>query len=70
MNKAYIVYRKFNNKNAICCYFDNKYEDLAWALYTEYNNTETFFDRLYELQRNNYKVEFKIKRGDFENENQ
>lgn len=66
MNKVFIVYQKYQGREAVCCYFDEIYENFSWAMFADHNNTENLFDRLYELQRANYKIEFRIKRKDFE----
>lgn len=59
MNKAYIVKKIYKGRLAICCYF-NEYSDdyFSWALYCDYNNTEELFDRIRELKRNKYKIEY------------
>lgn len=38
----------------------NEYSEdyFAWALYCDYNNTEELFDRIRELKRNKYKIEY------------
>lgn len=59
MNKAYIVKKIYKGRLAICCYLE-KYQDdyFSWALYCDYNNTEELFDRIRELKRNKYNIEF------------
>lgn len=69
MKKAYIVKRKYRDKWAICCYFDNKYEHFSWAMYTDYNNTNDLFDRLYQLEKLGYKIEYRYIKEENENEN-
>ena len=57
--KAYIVKRIYHERLSICCYLE-KYQDdyFSWALYCDYNNTEELFDRIMELQRNKYNIEY------------
>ncbi len=57
--KAYIIKKIYHEKLAICCYLDKRSEDyFAWSLYCEYNNTEQLFNRIMELKRNKYNIEF------------
>lgn len=56
---VYIIKKIYHEKLAICCYLDKCSEDyFAWALYCEYNNTEELFNRIMELKRNKYNIEF------------
>lgn len=59
MKKAYIVKKYIKTDLAICCYVE-KYQDdyFAWALYCDYNNTEELFNRIMELKRNKYTIEY------------
>lgn len=55
----YIIKKIYHGRMAICCYFDKRNEDyFAWALYCDYNNTEELFNRIMELKRNKYNIEF------------
>lgn len=57
--KAYIIKKMYHEKLTICCYLDKRNEDyFAWALYCDYNNTEELFNRIMELKRNKYNIEF------------
>ena len=57
--KAYIIKKMYHEKLTICCYLDKRNEDyFAWAVYCEYNNTEELFNRIMELKRNKYNIEF------------
>ena len=69
--KAYIVKKIYNERKAICCYLDSECKELSWAIYTDNqceNTADLLFDKLYELKIYGYKIEFKILRGN-ENEN-
>lgn len=62
MKKVYIVKKMLHERKAICCYDDKELKELFWGIYIDdkckENMAEVLIDKLYELKRNNYKIEF------------
>ena len=61
MNKAFIVYQEYRGRMAVCCYFDIKLTEFAWAIFTDNqceNNSALLFEKIYDLYKHNYKIEY------------